>query len=94
MAHILGHNQTTGIQIEGVGAGGATKSYYHSTEIQIYGLTSDGYPDSSHIIHHIPLTTICWMENLPIVLLGVELFLEKFKLIVDYPNQKFSITGG
>jgi hypothetical protein len=91
MTRILGHNLSAGVKINGMGAGGKTKGYFHSTEILIYGLTSNGDPDSSIIIHHMPNSIICCMENLPLVLLGVPQFLERFKLTIDYPNQKFSL---
>jgi hypothetical protein len=37
-------------------------------------------------------TPIAFMRNLPIILLGVKEFLDKFELFINYPTKVFSIT--
>lgn len=89
-ADLLGHQLTAG-SIKRVSTGnGITNAYAHSTRIDI--LRVDGeMPDISTVVHTIPDTPIDFMPNLNMILLGVNSFLSRFKLVIDYPALRFSI---
>jgi hypothetical protein len=86
---LLGHNLTDGIVETISTGGGSTKAYRHTSTITIY------HPDNpdNQIIHTIENVLIDCMSGLPVVLLGVNGFLSGFKLIIDYPNKKFSLLS-
>ena len=77
-APILGHNLEAGKVKEIHTGNGKTIAYSHTVKIEL----------NDKIIGD---TLIDFMPNLHIPLLGVKNFLNKFILIVDYPNNKFSL---
>jgi predicted aspartyl protease len=87
-ATMLGHNLAAG-QTKQIGTGnGLTNAYAHTTRIEIFSM--DG---TLRIVHTINDTPIDFMPNLAIILLGVNSFLSRFKLFIDYPNHCFSIKN-
>lgn len=49
------------------------------------------HPTSGELLYTIPETPVDFVYNLPIVLLGVNNFLSRFVLTINYPNKSFSI---
>ena len=87
-ANQLGHNLTAG-PTKHIGTGnGMTIAYSHLTRIEIFGNKSN-----SVIVHTINDTPIDFMPNLGVILLGVRNFMNQFRLIIDYPNQCFSLRN-
>lgn len=85
-APLLGHNLQAG-QTKQVSTGnGLTAVHSHTTKFDIF------HPASGEHLYTIPDTPIDFMPNLPVVLLGVNSFLSRFILKIDYPNRVFSIT--
>jgi len=83
----LGHNLQAGTtKIIGTG-NGETIAFAHTTKFEIY------YPFSFKLAYTIQDTPIDFMPNLHVVLLGVNNFLSKFALNIDYPNNVFSISS-
>ena len=88
MAEKLGHDLHKG-KIKKISTGnGVANAFQHSFIITIFHPEKPG----NKIIHTIDNVLIDCMPNLPIVLLGVSSFLSGFKLIIDYPENKFSLT--
>lgn len=84
-ASLLGHNLLAGkTKIINTG-NGETKAYAHTTKFEIYHIIS------GKLLYTIPDTPIDFMPNLNSVLLGVNSFLSRFILKIDYPNKTFSI---
>ena len=89
-ANILGYNVKDGTP-KPVGTGnGMTTAYSHVCRLDIYNTTLllDG---NSEVIYTTSEVQIDFMENLPMVLLGVNDFLGQFFLGVDYPSKLFSV---
>ena len=87
IASILGHNLQAGTtKIIGTG-NGETIAFAHTTKFEIYN------PLSFKLAYTIQDTPIDFMPNLHVVLLGVNNFLSKFALNIDYPNNVFSISS-
>ncbi len=85
IAKNLGHDLQAGRQNE-IGTGnGVTIAYSHTAKIEIL------HPLSKQTVYIIPDTPVDFMPNLPIVLLGVQNFLSRFVLTIDYPQKNFSI---
>lgn len=86
IASILGHNLQTGsTKIIGTG-NGETIAFAHTTKFEIF------HPSSFRLIYTIHDTPIDFMPNLHVVLLGVNNFLGKFILNIDYPHEVFSVS--
>ncbi|MGR3219109.1 MAG: retropepsin-like aspartic protease [Candidatus Anammoxibacter sp.] len=86
VAHLLGHNLKKGTTKEiGTGNGLAT-AYTHTIKFEIY------HPVSGKFLYAVNDTPIDFMPNLNIVLLGVNSFLSRFILTVDYPKKSFSLN--
>ncbi|MBI4745620.1 MAG: hypothetical protein HY786_03525 [Deltaproteobacteria bacterium] len=84
-AVILGHNLQSG-QTKSIRTGnGLTAAYAHTTKFEIY------HPESGELLYTVPDTPIDFMPNLHVVLLGVNSFLSRFILAIDYPAKRFSI---
>jgi hypothetical protein len=83
-ADLLGHDLKKGEHKTTKTANGSSDVYSHTTIIEIYNSTNK-------VVYRIEKTPIDFMPNLPYVLLGVNSFLSKFILTIDYPAQKFSI---
>lgn len=83
-AGLLRHNLKKGYKKEIITGNGITFAYSHTTTIDI--LNND-----DKVVYRIEETPIDYMENLHVVLLGVNSFLSKFILTIDYPAKKFSI---
>ena len=87
MAPILGHNLELGQTLPISTGNGTAAAYLHTTQIDILSL------DGSTKVFSISSIPVSFMPNLVPVLIGVGNFLELFRLTIDYPHQKFSITG-
>lgn len=82
---LLGHNLLNGkTKIVGTG-NGKTVAYAHTTKFEIY------HPLSGQLLYTINETPIDFMPNLSVVLLGVNSFLSRFILKINYPSKSFSI---
>jgi len=87
IASILGHNLQAGsTKIIGTG-NGETIAFAHTTKFEIY------HPLSFRLAYTIQDTPIDFMPNLHVVLLGVNSFLIKFILNIDYPHKVFSVNS-
>ena len=86
-AKILGHNLQLGETKEIATGNGLTIAYSHTTKFEIYN------PITGSIIYTLEDTPIDFMPNLHVVLLGVNNFLSKFILNIDYPNKLFSLRN-
>jgi len=86
-AKILGHKSTAGKRKTVSTGNGKTRAYTHTTKIEIFD------PTTGKIAYVVNDTPIDFMPNLSVVLLGVESFLSKFILNIDYPHRKFSIKS-
>ncbi len=84
IAGFLGHNLHKGAKSHSTSAGGAAESYAHTTTIEIY----DFKDNRLFTVEKIP---VGYMPRLPVPLLGVKNFLERFHLHVAYPQKEFSI---
>lgn len=83
----LGHNLLAG-KTKTVGTGnGLSTAYSHTTSFEIY------HPVSGELLITLPETPIDFMPNLRTVLLGVNSFLSKFILNIDYPKKIFSLSN-
>ncbi len=65
---------------------GETVAYAHSTKFEIY------HPVTDDLVYKISDMPIDFLPNLQVVLLGVNSFLSRFVLNIDYPRKVFSIT--
>ncbi|HUT55658.1 MAG TPA: retropepsin-like aspartic protease [bacterium] len=77
-APILGHDLEAGAKKKIDTVNGITTAYGHVTKIEI-----EGFATQQVLIDFLP--------NLSTPLLGVRSFLSNFLLIIDYPNQTFSL---
>lgn len=84
-ATLLGHDLLKGISKNIATGNGTTKAYSHTTTFEIFN------PANNELIYKIAKTPIDFMPNLHVVLLGVNNFLSKFILEINYPKQTFSI---
>lgn len=85
IAQNIGHDIRAGRKKPGSGADGDFDGWEHQIEIDI--LSQNGT-----VLHKINAGPTQVIERLPIVLLGVDKFLNDFHLQVHYPNRMFSIT--
>jgi hypothetical protein len=84
-ATLLEHNlQAGGTKIISTG-NGETIAYTHTTKFEIF------HPRTEELLYTTEDTPIDFMPNLHVVLLGVNSFLSRFVLKIDYPRKKFSI---
>jgi len=87
IASILGHNLQAGsTKIIGTG-NGETIAFSHTTKFEIY------HPFSFKLAYTIKDTPIDFMPNLHVLLLGVNSFLGKLILNINYPRKVFSISS-
>jgi len=87
IAQILGHNLTAGITKPINTGNGLTTAYAHTTRFEIY------HPGTHQLLYTIDDTPIDFMPNLHVVLLGVNSFLSRFVLKINYPARTFSIKS-
>lgn len=85
MATLLGFVLEEGKPKKVVGLGGEQTGYTHETTIDIY------HPISGDYLYTVRNALIDFMPYLNMVLIGVNSFLSKFVLKIDYPKQTFSI---
>jgi len=84
-ASLLGHNLQSG-QVKRIRTGnGETVAYAHTTRFEIF------HPATGKLLYTVNDTPIDFMPNLHVVLLGVNSFLSRFVLKIDYPQKFFSI---
>ena len=86
IADVLGHNLEKGKTKTIRTGGGTAKAYTHTIKCEVY------HPTTHELLYTISETPIDFMPNLHIVLLGVNSFLSKFILNIDYPKEIFSIN--
>lgn len=89
-ASILGHNLTRGTTRKVSTGNGTSIAYSHTCTISIFDLKALENK-TLNAVYEIERTHIEFVPNLSHVILGVENFLSRFILAVDYPNQVFSI---
>jgi hypothetical protein len=87
IASILGHNLQAGFTKIIRTGNGETIAYSHTSKLEIY------HPSSLKLAYTIKDTPIDFMPNLHVILLGVNSFLSKFILNIDYPRKVFSVTS-
>jgi len=87
LAPLLDHNLQLGNTKQVNTGNGVTAAYSHMTKFEIY------HPATGEHLHTVPDTPIDFMPNLHVVLLGVNSFLSRFILHIDYPKKVFSITS-
>lgn len=90
-AEILGHNLLKGKNKQITTGNGTTQSYEHTSEIDIFGFDSNSIINSDKPVLKIKKTVIDYMPNLGVPLLGVNYFLEKYILTINYPHQFFTL---
>jgi hypothetical protein len=81
----LGHNLQAGKQKIISTGNGETLAYAHTIRFEIF------HPSTGELLYTIDDTPIDFMPNLHVVLLGVNSFLSRFVLTIDYPQKSFSI---
>ncbi|MCR4287938.1 MAG: retroviral-like aspartic protease family protein [Deltaproteobacteria bacterium] len=87
VAPILGHDLQAG-QVKNINTGnGVTVAYSHMTKFEVF------HPATGESLYTVPDTPIDFMPNLHVVLLGVNSFLSRFILTVNYPLKIFSIAA-
>lgn len=84
-APILGHNLQAGESKVISTGNGETIAYAHTTKVEIY------HPETEELLYIIDETPMDFMPNLHVTLLGVNSFLNRFILKIDYPAKRFSI---
>lgn len=84
-AALLGHNLQAGTPKTVSTGNGPTNAYAHTTSFEIFD------PSTGQIAYTINSTPIDFMPNLHVILIGVNSFLSKFIVRIDYPNKIFSI---
>lgn len=85
-ARRLGHRLRSGTSTQVVGCGGAEKAWSHTTKILIH------HPITGEVIYTTPDVPIDYMSGLTTVLLGVNSFLSKFVVELNYINYTFSVA--
>jgi predicted aspartyl protease len=81
----LGHVLKDGYGTEVVGCGGTKKAWAHTTKILIH------HPLTGDLIYSTPDVRIDYISGLTTVLLGVNSFLSKFNINMNYINNTFSV---
>jgi hypothetical protein len=89
-ADMLGYSVKDGIPKPVGTGGGLTTAYTHTCRIDIYN-TIALQKGNTEAIYTTSEAQIDFMEQLPVVLLGVSDFLGQFFLGIDYPSQLFSV---
>jgi hypothetical protein len=84
-ATLLGHNLKAGIQKTIYTGNGEAIAFAHTTKFEIFD------PFTGEVAYTVPDTPIDFLEHLNVILLGVNSFLSKFILRIDYPHKLFSI---
>lgn len=82
----LGHKLYSGTKTQVTTGKGLTAAWSHTTIFLIH------HPDTSEVIYTTPEVPIDYMKDLPTVLLGVNSFLSRFVITLDYPKNVFSLT--
>jgi predicted aspartyl protease len=85
LAEILGHNLTAGSSKTINTAGGTATAFKHLTGIRIY------HPVDAQLLFETDNIPVDFMPELHVVLLGVNNFLSRFILEINYPREVFSI---
>jgi len=86
LATLLGHNLQAGKTKNVTTGNGVTVAYSHITKFELF------HPVTGQLLHTVADTPIDFLPNLHVVLLGVNNFLSRFILHVDYPKKTFSIS--
>lgn len=83
-AQLLGHNLQSGLTKKIKTGNGITTAYSHTAALDILDFKGDN-------IFRIEETLVDFMPNLHVVLLGVNSFLSRFILTMNYPDQTFTL---
>lgn len=86
LAKVLEYDLATGKKKEIFTGGGKIVALSHLTRFEIL------HPESGKVVYTTPDTPIDFLPDLHVVLLGVNSFLSRFVLNIDYPRKVFSIT--
>jgi len=89
IARILGFKLKDGTpkEMNAVGGSGKTIAYIHKATIEIYHPSSK----DAQLLYATKNIPMCFVQNLQVVLLGVNHFLDQFVLTINYPERYFSI---
>jgi len=87
----IGHNIERVKPTPGLGAGGAVDVYEHTCSINILSMAQDGKVNKDEIVIKVSRRRIGVINGLHYVLLGVNDFLKKYVVTIDYPRKVFSI---
>lgn len=90
LATLIGHNLQEGATREIITGNGTSVAYSHACRINVFD-TIALLHKKQEFVYSLSDTPIDFMPNLHCVLLGVDNFLDRFILNVDYPRQVFSI---
>jgi predicted aspartyl protease len=95
IAELLGHNIHHKKVKKSVcqGAGGRAQTFYHSFRMFVLQIDNKGIIAPNKAAIKIPKREFAVIQNLPIMLLGVRDFLEKYVLTIDYPQKTFSVKS-
>jgi hypothetical protein len=85
LAELLGHELTAGSRRRVMTAGGPVIAWSHTTRFEII------HPETGDVACIVDNTPIDFIPNLRLVLLGVNSFLSRFILKIDYPQRMLSI---
>jgi hypothetical protein len=85
IASIIGHNLSGGGGKQIRTGNGLTTAFSHTTWLEIF------HPATHQLLFTTADTSIDFLPNLHMILLGVKSFLSQFILTVDYPQKNFSI---
>jgi len=91
IAKKLGHDIKSVRPYSGYAAGGIIDVYKHTFSIDILSMNENGQVNENDTIIKISRRRIGVISDLHCVLLGVEDFLKKYVVTIDYPRQVFSI---
>jgi len=91
IARIIGHDVEVVAPAFGRGAGGQFNVYPHTCSIEFFSMDGNGIVNENDIVITIPPRYIGITDNVDRVLLGVQDFLKRYILKIDYPRQIISI---
>ncbi|OGQ57512.1 MAG: hypothetical protein A3J24_06900 [Deltaproteobacteria bacterium RIFCSPLOWO2_02_FULL_53_8] len=86
LAPLLDHNLEKGLSKKISTGNGDNVAYSHITKFELF------HPATGRLLHTVSDTPIDFLPNLRVVLLGVNSFLSRFILHIDYPKKTFSIS--
>jgi len=91
IARSIGHNIENVAPFHGAGAGGQITVYPHTCSIDIWSIDNNGNVNENDVVIRIPSRSMGVINDCNCVLLGVNDFLKRYILKVNYPRKVFSI---